>query len=73
MNHGPQDWKSAAANQLHRMGLDDSARALYGIKKRQTPVDERQAYEWREEAERRARRNRRPASFLAWLRTLLWR
>ena len=61
MNHGPQDWKSAAANQLHRMGLDDSARALYGIKKRQTPVDERQAYEWREEAERRAKRNRRPA------------
>ena len=59
MYDGPQDWKSGPADQLHRMGLNDNARALYGIKKRRTPVDERQAYECREEAERRAKRNRR--------------
>ena len=49
------DWKSRAANQLSRMGLHDSAKALYGVDNSQLPVDERPAHEWREMAKRRSK------------------
>ncbi len=49
MHHGPRDWKSAAADRLHRMGLGDSARALYGIKKQQPQADEMLSHELRAE------------------------
>ena len=71
--YGPRgDWKSAAADRLRRMGREDSAKALYGVKdKPKHQHDERLAREWRKEAKRQARSNTRPTSFLARLRRLL--
>lgn len=65
------DWKSAAAENLRRIGREDTAKALYGIKDKSKPehqIDERQAREWRKEAKRQARRNTRPTSFRERLR-----
>ena len=70
--YGPRgDWKSVAADRLRRMGREDTAKALYGIKDPKRQRDERQAREWRKEAKRRARSNERPTSFFARLRRLL--
>ena len=71
--YGPRgDWKSAAAENLRRIGREDSAKALYGVKdKPKRQHDERLAREWRKETKRRARSNTPPTSFLARLRRLL--
>ena len=70
--YGPRgDWKSAAAENLRRIGREDSAKALYGIKDPKHQRDERQAREWRKEAKRQARSNTPPTSFFARLRRLL--
>ena len=70
---GPRpDWKSAAAENLRRIGREDTAKALYGVKdKPKHQHDERLAREWRKEAKRRARSNAHPTSFFARLRRLL--
>ena len=70
------DWKSAAAENLRRIGREDTAKALYGIKDKSKPkpehqIDERQAREWRKEAKRQARRNPRPTSLIGRFRRLL--
>ena len=66
------DWKSAAAENLRRMGREDSAKALYGVKdKPKHRHDERLAREWRKEMKRQARSNTPPTSFFARLRRLL--
>ncbi len=71
--YGPRgDWKSAAAENLRRMGRGDSAKALYGVKdKPKRQHDERLAREWRKKAKRQARSNTPPTSFFARLRRLL--
>ena len=71
--HIPEpDWKSAAAENLRRIGREDSAKALYGIKdKPKRQHNERLAREWRKEAKRRARSNAGSTSFFARLRRLL--
>ena len=71
--YGPRgDWKSAAAENLRRIGREDSAKALYGVKdKSKHQHNERLAREWRKEAKRQASSNTRPTSFLARLRRLL--
>ena len=68
--YGPRgDWKSAAAENLRRIGREDSAKALYGVKdKPKHRHDERLAREWRKQAKRQARSN---TSFFARLRRLL--
>ncbi len=68
---GRGDWKSVAADRLRRMGREDEAKALYGIKDPKHRHDERTAREWRKEAKRRARSNAGSTSFFARLRRLL--
>ena len=42
--YGPRgDWKSAPADQLRRMGREDTAKALYGVDKPKRQTDERMA------------------------------
>jgi hypothetical protein len=67
-----RDWKSAAADRLHHMGLSRSARALYTLDNVERPVDERLPHEWRRETERRTRPDTRSRSFPSWLKTFLW-
>ncbi len=67
-----RDWKSAAAENLRRIGREDTAKALYGVKdKPKHQHDERLAREWRKQVKRKARRNTRPTSLIGWLRRLL--
>ena len=55
---GRPDWKSIAADRLHRMGRGREAKALYGLDKtKQQKRDEQRAREWRREEKRRARGN----------------
>lgn len=70
--YGRGDWKSAAAENLRRMGRGDTAKALYGVKdKPKHQHNERLAREWRKESKRRARSNADSTSFFARLRRLL--
>lgn len=63
------DWKSIAADRLHRMGLGNNARALYGFKEPERPPDEMLSSQLREASKRRAARPKpQPKSGLAKLR-----
>ena len=67
-----RDWKAAAAENLRRIGREDTAKALYGVKdKPKHQHDDRLAREWRKEAKRQARGNARPTSLIGRLRRLL--
>ena len=63
------DWKSIAADRLHRMGREREAKALYGLDKTKSQQEnERRSREWRREEKRRARGN---VSLFARLRKFL--
>lgn len=63
-----REWKSSAADRLHRMGLGDQARALYGVDKEERPPEEMTSAQLRQEGKRRAAKPKRPKSRLAKLR-----
>ncbi len=69
------EWKSGAADRLHRRGRGDSAKELLGTRSpSRRPAGEMTAAQMREEGERRAAMPEpRPMSLLARLRALFSR
>ena len=52
-------WKARAAEMLHRMGYDDTSKAVLDLDTTRPPVAERPLRDWQEEAARRTPRQRR--------------